>query len=149
MWARLYSNPDPLAINNPAFEGVEIPWELAAVNELLDAAFPGKWATTAVAMNMALILDPTPYLTRELQTSSPTGKYPGYVWVRTSDQPTLKHKPKKDDLPVYEDRITAALVRDGLKTHGKAYCPDCRSKDLQMFKLALRCTRCRKIVGGI
>lgn len=61
---------------------------------------------------------------------------------------TAVSKPLGDPDKEPLDPVTARLMKDALKTHGRDYCPKCGWKDLHMYKMALRCNRCLYHVGG-
>ncbi len=146
LWARFYKCSDPSGENNPAFENVEIVWERAAINDLLAAAFSPDWIVTVGSMSVAVALGQNPHGLYEMAIQHKFTNISGWVYVSISGYPVLKPRPPAN--PNYDDKITGRLIKDALKTHSKDYCPRCKSKEMHYHRMALRCSKCKTIIGG-
>lgn len=150
-WAKLFNSYDPsLPGNNPLYEREEVLWDPVAISDLMGRAYPGKgWYVHQGALNVSLALGRNRFGLHEIACKQYSTNKDSYLWARVSEvqhqAPILKDTSGN---PVYEDRVTSALVKDALKTHGRANCVRCASYDLKMVRTALMCRRCGTMVGG-
>lgn len=152
-WAKLYTNYDPYDMNypnNPLFDREEVLWDEVAIADLLNRAFPGMgWFLTRGALSVALALGPNRFGLHEIACKRYNGRNDGFIWARVS---LVQHQSRKlkdtSGNPAYEDKVTAGLMKDALKTHGRTNCNRCASYDLKMVRTTLVCQRCKNIVGG-
>lgn len=150
-WAKLFNSFDPnLPGNNQLFEREEVLWDPVAISDLLARGLPTKgWYVTQGSLNVALAIGSNRHGLHEIACKQYSSNKDGYIWARVSE---VKHqKPVIKDVsgnPVYEDKVTAGLMRDALKTHGRENCPKCSSFDLYNKRTAVFCRRCKTMVGG-
>jgi len=150
-WAKLFNSYDPsLPGNNPLYEREEVLWDPVALSDLMGRAYPGKgWYVSQSALNVALALGPNRFGLHEIACKQYNTNKDSFLWARLSvvqhQAPVLKDTAGN---PAYEDKVTAGLMKDALKTHGRTNCNRCASYDLKMVRTTLVCQRCKNIVGG-
>lgn len=127
-------------------------WDPIAVNDLLSRAFPGwmgVWYTTWSALSVSLALGPNKFGLHEFVVKQKITGRDSYMWASLSPHRTLPVASRATGAhPAYDDKVTGALMKDALKTHGRPNCPKCYSYQLENFRTIIRCKNCKTMVGG-
>lgn len=150
-WAKFYRNPNPFETGNyPVFEREEVLWNAMAINEMLSRAIPGvhNWYVTPGALNVSLAIGRNRHGTHEIACKQTSTNKDSYVWAIVTEVRQQPQAIKDAKGPAYDDKVTGALIKDALKTHGRENCPKCTSYNLKQVRTALFCERCKTMVGG-
>lgn len=132
--ADLYATEDS---PRPLFRDVE--WTVDGVNRLLNHAYM-QLCTVKPAYFDICNADAIPGKRRALWL-----EHGMFLYADVREAQT----PKKPGAAGYEDRVTGALMRDALKTHGLDRCPKCWSAAARFVRMQLVCMACSAPIGGI